>query len=123
MLRQHLPRIVDLDGPEGLLGEATDNEVAHSEEQLLVPLDLSVLPAPLGQDRFEPEPLRQRVAADEGLVGVSDVRLVVRLRDLRKVEQARIRRHLLRKELISQQQILGPIVLCEARSRDFILHF
>ena len=84
MFLKHLLRIVDLDCTVGLFGEAPDNEVAHSEEKLFVAAHLFVLLAPLGQDRFEPKALRQRVTTHERLVDCTlrDLCLIVRASDL-----------------------------------------
>ena len=50
VLRKHLLCVVDLDSPVRFLGETSDDEIAHSEEQLLVPAHLLMVLAPLGQD-------------------------------------------------------------------------
>ena len=84
MFLKHLLRIVDLDCTVGLFGEATDDEVANSEEKLFIAAHLFVLLAPLCQNRFEPKALRQRVTAHKRLVycTLRDLCLIVRTSDL-----------------------------------------
>ena len=51
---KHLPSVVDLDCAVCFLGESSNDEVTHSEEQLFVTADLFMIGPPRRHNRLQP---------------------------------------------------------------------